>query len=77
MNVGLDLLRGRRLGVCRDQDMPLISPARQPGPGGSAPRPFGRDNVFMDIDTIPFGADFREHIDLDTSAAPSPRYPQR
>jgi formylglycine-generating enzyme required for sulfatase activity len=25
---------------------------------------FGRDAVFMDIDSIPFGEDFREHIDL-------------
>ena len=24
---------------------------------------FGKDAVFMDIDSIPFGADFREHID--------------
>jgi hypothetical protein len=24
---------------------------------------FGSDNVFMDIDTIPFGVDFREHLD--------------
>src|SRR5947209_12396451 len=24
---------------------------------------FGRDNVFLDIDTIPFGVDFREHLD--------------
>jgi hypothetical protein len=23
---------------------------------------FGRDNVFLDIDTIPFGADFRRHV---------------
>ncbi len=23
---------------------------------------FGRDNVFMDIDTIPFGVDFRQHL---------------
>jgi tetratricopeptide (TPR) repeat protein len=24
---------------------------------------FGRDNVFLDIDTIPFGVDFRQHLD--------------
>ncbi len=24
---------------------------------------FGRDNVFFDIDNIPFGVDFREHLD--------------
>ena len=23
---------------------------------------FGRDNVFLDIDTIPFGVDFRDHL---------------
>src|SRR6266550_727667 len=24
---------------------------------------FGRDNVFMDVDNIPFGVDFRQHLD--------------
>jgi hypothetical protein len=28
---------------------------------------FGRENVFLDVDTIPYGVDFREHLDREVS----------